>query len=722
MNAQKKSEKKSGNSKKWISFLDKPKANVPPDIKVARSEVAGNVKTRDAADTTSVTVKYSLSGVWEGTVKEFQRIEIPETTLTEKEGAPAIPKNGIFVAVPDETEEVTVRVIDKSTFTVDHKVNLAPAPKQFVEEEFKEVYKPDLEIFSSDNPYPGKDFDFLGLKTISGVKVAHIFVYLGQYRPVSGVMELVKSMTLEVSYRTPPPADRGLEKKFRKMPESNLILGLELLGDQSGFYTKDEYYDLLRQEKDKTSERDVSPADAFKLKVPGKISEYVIITPPALETAVDPLLKAKQGWPHYGSVALTTDVQAEFPAADLKESIRAFIVWAWANWSCPPRFVVLAGDTDVIPMHYYGIYASDHYYTDTGSSLAPELSVARIPTSNAVQLKEACQHLAKYGSLRSGDWGGWQNKVMLCAYQSSTYETTCDQVYDKIKSRFTTIKRYAKDTTKNDVMTTMNNGVLLAMYRGHGGEQEWSSGNGLKNADVATLDNASHPPFVLNICCQNGHVDDNSLETITEAFIRRKKSVAVFASSRNSWTFPNNDFTQYLFDAIMSGGCQTPAAIIQYAKTKMVLNHSTSSYHMDNVKMYNLFGDPTAYVGSNPEWLRGNWSMDHDGWKGTLKVTRIWNFQVVSYDGKSAPVWSISGQYVSGDNKISPFTGTLGGFDKNHLTLKSGRSDHKVEFVIVFSAVNKQKFVGYVHTWTLSQLSGLTWWNNTPFGWTARKI
>jgi hypothetical protein len=98
-------------------------------------------------------------------------------------------------------------------------------------------------------------------------------------------------------------------------------------------------------------------------------------------------------------------------------------------------------------------------------------------------------------------------------------------------------------------------------------------------------------------------VDDNSLETMAEAFIRRGKSVAVFASSRDSWTYPNNDFTKYMIDAVMNGKCQTPAAIIQYGKTKMVRNHGTSSFYLDNTVMYNLFGDPTADIVSGAEWL-----------------------------------------------------------------------------------------------------------------------
>jgi hypothetical protein len=757
------------NAKKWLSFLDSSEVDVAPSIEVSKS--SENLVThdlRDAGASTVVTVRYTTSGAWESTVNEFQQIEIPETTLLETEGAPAIPKDGILVAIPTDADDVEVRVIDKSAVTVDHELRIAPAPKQFIEEEFQEVYEPDPAIYGSDELYPGRDFDYLGLKTVAGVKVAHIVVYLGQYRPVSKQMEVITSMVLEVSYQTPAAADRRPGRKPREIPEADLILGLDLLDDQTDYSSEIENFDGLDRETIEELEMDaessllesrgisfleqsevdvsdpsasaliaatapvaISPVSVAmlyqpKLKVPGLITEFVIVTTRSLEAAVAPLLNAKTGWPYYAKVALTDDIQTEFPSASLKTSIKAFIAWATNNWRVPPRFVVLAGDSDVIPMHTYNrggnTYASDHFYTDISGDLAPELTVSRIPTSDATLMKSVCEHLVRYESVRRGDWGGWQNSVMLSAYQSSTYETTCDQINDKIKKRYSTVKRYAKDTSKSDVVATINNGVVIALYRGHGSKTAWSSSNGINSTDVAGLTNGSRPPFVLHVCCQNGWVDDNSLETIAEAFIRRRKAVAVFASSRNSWTYPNNDFAKYIFDAVMSGSCQTPAAIIRYAKTKMVKNHGTSNEHLDNIVMYNLFGDPTADVASNVEWLRGDWSMDHDGWNGTLKVTRIWDYRVETSGNYAAPVWSISGTYVSSDNKSYSFSGTLGGFDSNQLGAGSKRSDHKLEFLVKFSDSNNQKFVGYVHTWTLNRISGLTWWSNHPFGWTAQKV
>lgn len=741
--------------KKWIGFLDSSEVNAAPAIKVEKS-----ADRLDSDERAAVTVRYTTSGAWESTVDDFRKIEVPETTLVEAEGAPAVPKDGIFVAVPMDAEDVQVRLISKAQVPVDHEVLLAPAPKQFVEGEFREVREPDPAIYGSDAAYPGHDFDFLGLKTISGVRVAHIQVYLGQYQPVSKKMELVQSLVLEVSYRTQTGTDgtdSSPARRFREeLPEADMILGLDLVEGPAGIAFDAAEMDMeeggaalpsdmnffgISGRSDAESDPLLQPQPASgselisgwwlrpKLKWAGCASKYVIITSRALARSVAPLLAAKSGSPLYAKTALLEDIKAEFPAADLKESIKSFIAWAVKHWRIPPRFIVLAGDTDIIPMqmyfqtHKFGPYASDHYYVDLADDLAPELIVSRIPTSDAAQMLAVCKHLASYAGRRKADWGWWQNRVMLCAYQESTYETACDQVAEKFDRRFSVIKRYARDTVKADVVKTMNEGVLLAVYRGHGSKTRWKSSNGLDSADAAGLANGSQPPFVLNICCENGWVDDNSLETIAETFIRRNKSVAVLASSRDSWTYPNNDFANYLADAVMTGRCRTPGEIVSYAKTKMVKNHSMSDDHKDNTVMYNLFGDPAADVISNAEWLRGDWKMDHDGWKGTLTVNRIWKYRLEkSADGKHvAPVWSISGSYLSSDGKKYPFTGTLGTAADPEQT-GSKRSDHKIDFRIEFSPANRQRFIGYIHTWTLNRVSGLTWWAGHPFGWTAEKM
>jgi hypothetical protein len=112
--------------------------------------------------------------------------------------------------------------------------------------------------------------------------------------------------------------------------------------------------------------------------------------------------------------------------------------------------------------------------------------------------------------------------------------------------------------------------------------------------------------------------------------------------------------------------------------------------------------------------------MDHDGWKGVLNITRIWQHRVEKNGNCGYPVWSFSGAYTRAGKKY-PMKGKIGGRDPNNRNPGCKRSDHRVEFTIDFASNNHQKFTGYIATWTRNFMAGYTWWSKRPFGWYAKK-
>src|SRR5262249_13135224 len=101
---------------------------------------------------------------------------------------------------------------------------------------------------------------------------------------------------------------------------------------------------------------------------------------------------------------------------------------------------------------------------------------------------------------------------------------------------------------------------------------------------------------------------------------------------------------------------------------------------------------------NNPDALQfnGRYSMVHDGWKGRLSI---------SYPG---------GEYGAADGR------------RLRITVR-GISGHHIIFYIIglggesADGTGGQKFDGYLMTQTKDAIAGLTWWNNTPFGFYAIK-
>lgn len=735
------------NRQQWIPIKEDAEEDTPS---VKRVQTSGLELLRGVAlDRTrraSTLVTYQLGGVWKGTLQhkglQFDTLSVPDGAATNEEGLPAIPQEGIFVAVPNGATAISVRVVEKRLQELSGTWHLQPAPKPITEEEYlagKEEFKPKAEVYDSDSEYPGKDFEFLGMRSLEGVPVVHLIVYLAQYKPLSKSLSVVNNLTLEISYDVPPQTDAvPRTRSFRPML-SDMILDFQNVHapEIEASHEDSDPGDARRGVTDAaepgmhgltpeplTGVRSPGSLDAAVLKRTDIVCEYVIIAPKNQVNAVQPLLQVKTGWPHYARVAETQTIGTEFPAANLKESIRAFLSWAWDNWKTPPRFVVLAGDVDTVPTHLWTIggitYASDHYYADIRDNLIPEIAVSRIPTSDTAKMRQICQHLAEYANQRGPDWGGWQNEVVLVAYQADTYKQCSDDIASAISSRFRVTRLYGDSSSRQQVIDRMNTGVLAANYRGHGSKTEWSANNGLRTAEISALHNSNMPPLVFCVCCKNGWIDDQAVECVAETFLREGKCIAVFGASRDSPTYANNDFDKYLWRGIMDYGEVTPAAVVQRAKALMVQNHANSTEHQQDVIMYMLFGDPTAQVASTAEFLRGTWDMDHDGWKGVLLINRIWQSRVEKIGSCCYPVWSFSGTYTGQDGKQYPVNGKIGGQDTNDGNPGCKRSDHRVTFSVAFPN-NSQRFDGYITTWTRNVMAGYTWWSSKPFGWYAKK-
>lgn len=708
-------------NRRWMTFRDKGAEGSVPRVSVRRVAQAPGIRAGAGA----VSVRYSVDGAWRGTLADATAVEVPGAAHIDAEGAPQVPTAGLLVALPPGAENVTVKVASKQTALISLDAQLVAAPKQFREREYLPVFEPDPAIYGQAGVYPGRDVDLIAVREIEGIRVAQLLVYLGQYEPSQRRLELITELELEVGYTTVPGA--GYAGLAASRTATRLIHGLDLFAvpqeparkPAAAAETPRASVPLSPAAQGKMAEPRTGGTDAPVLRSTSNYAPFVVVTTPALAGSVAPLLQVNSP----ARTALTSDIAAEFGAVSLEQSIHDFVGWAYANWSpVKPQFLVLAGDTDVIPMHLYqrsDSYASDNYYVDQTGDLCPEIVVSRIPVSDAATMAAVCQRIAGYRQLRIAG-GRWTNRVLVAAYQDTVYETCADALATSLGSIYEVTKRYAKDTDRAALLASLNGGVCMGFYRGHGSKTEWSSSNGLRASDVPGLTTESCPPFMLEICCENGWVDDRSVETLAEALIRQGKALSVLAASRDSWTYPNNDFARYLVDAILRAGLTRPGDIVKYAKTRMIVDHPNSAEYADDLLMYNLFGDPMANVAGSADHLLGAYAMDHDGWQGLLRIGSVSGFAVVQGSGTSAPVWQLAGTYTGADGKVVGVSGTAGGIDPNYEGGAPRRSDNRLDLTVRFPT--PQRFVGYLHSRSRNEMSGHTWWAQIPFGWTARRL
>lgn len=99
------------------------------------------------------------------------------------------------------------------------------------------------------------------------------------------------------------------------------------------------------------------------------------------------------------------------------------------------------------------------------------------------------------------------------------------------------------------------------------------------------------------------------------------------------------------------------------------------------------------------EWI-GNWSMEHDGWPGTLSIRGFSTLPFPFFN-----LINIDASYTASNGKVFSVTGTI-----------SSSSMHVALLNIKFSDQNNQRFEIMYHTWENKVFSGVTYWNGIAFG------
>lgn len=338
---------------------------------------------------------------------------------------------------------------------------------------------------------------------------------------------------------------------------------------------------------------------------------YVIITSDDLAGEFQRLAdwKTQSGVP--AVVRTLSFIRAQYPrGADDAERIRDFIRDAYSRWGTV--WVLLGGDTDVIPVRYaretyYGgaDIASDLYYScldgnwdangnhlycegytsdsDPGDNadLYPEVYVGRAPASNVAQAKLFVDRTLAYQKTPVGDY---EKNVLIFAEVLFPEDWTSggtlldggelgDQLLSEIGQNpsIRTTRLYQNYTaswappppvypeTRKAVLDSLNKGYGYAVHIGHGFRNVMSLGDAnIFNSDVQALTNGARLTNLYAVNCTSSAID---YPCIAEAFMQAPNGGAITSVGSTNLDFPyaarmfqSEFFSQVFDDSVTAAG------------------------------------------------------------------------------------------------------------------------------------------------------------------------
>ncbi len=337
---------------------------------------------------------------------------------------------------------------------------------------------------------------------------------------------------------------------------------------------------------------------------------YIIIAPnnATYLAAMEPYIewKTAQGWDV--TVALTSDIGSSTTL------IKAYLQDAYDTWPVPPSFVLLLGDTDVIP-YWVGSGTGSpntdlNYSMLEGTDFLPDVGLGRFPVANLDDLQNMIDKTMQYEQVT---WTAGNDWVKHSTFMASVdnYQIT-EGTHNYVLNNYLSPAGFTADllyqvtygATTQDVTNSFNAGVSLGTYSGHGSATSWADGPPFSQANVNALTNDVFP-FVQSYACVTGSY--HLAECFAETWVRHSAgAVAFMGSSVNSYWTEDDVMEKKVFEAFFDN--QTPGDIynltwingmINYSKMKLVEQWGTSGTVRRYCEMYNIFGDGSIDLWTN---------------------------------------------------------------------------------------------------------------------------
>ncbi|OUT40746.1 MAG: hypothetical protein CBB66_00610, partial [bacterium TMED6] len=190
-------------------------------------------------------------------------------------------------------------------------------------------------------------------------------------------------------------------------------------------------------------------------------------------------------------------------------------------------FVLLVGDYAQVTSPLVSGSASDPSYGFiNGNDFYAEIIIGRFSGSTPAHIQTQVQRSLEYEQRNSGDY--FNNAAGFASNQGPGYGGMSDDefndfLWNTVLSSFTYDDYYyeydGSGGSDQGGINTINSGVGIINYTGHGSINSWGNGSSLNNTQINQLTNVDKLPFVITVGCNVGEFNSTN-ECFSEAWQR----------------------------------------------------------------------------------------------------------------------------------------------------------------------------------------------------------
>ncbi|MBN2055699.1 hypothetical protein JW905_12290 [bacterium] len=538
-------------------------------------------------------------------------------------GAPNLPARIMAIALPPGAMPGEVIIHEGEPVALAGTYEVEPAPvHRVISGEKQELYEAALAdyeavramVFGGDEWYPGELGRFVRRAWFRKYDMVDVLVCPLRYHPASGALLYYPDLAVEVRYEVGAPRD------YRLLTDNQPKLEKEASAFISNYGEAQQWYPATRGGR--------------------SLHDFVIVTTPALESAVTDLVNWETSKGRTAWVVTTTWVDSNYSGDDLAEKIRNFLRDKYPTSEWGIEDVLLAGGYSDVPMRQvwqdvgYGKPRTDLYYAelslpDTQSwdsnnngrycessdsvDLYSEIKVGRIPWSDFTTVQSICQKSVAYENnddpsfkknmllLGAFFWADTDNAVMMEAKvnQSWMSDWSITRLYEQTSGYWSTYPCDQSLTRAHAVATWSGGTYAFVNWAGHGSYRSAHiAGNGapafIDSDDCASL-NDNYPAIIFADACSNSDTDYTNIG----AKMLQRGGVGFVGSTQVAlgcpgWDHPNDGSSQsldYYFTTGCTSGDHSQGAAFQNAMRQMYQSNLWDEVKYEMCE-WSLWGNP----------------------------------------------------------------------------------------------------------------------------------
>ncbi len=345
------------------------------------------------------------------------------------------------------------------------------------------------------------------------------------------------------------------------------------------------------------------------LKDSTNMADILVITSPELIPALSTYVEWRTSQGFDVKVVSISDIYFEFRGYKSNvNSIKGFLDYMFVHWKKPAKYLLLAGDYELIPSHFMvsiidseKIYFLDSYYVleQVENQYKLKIPVGRIPVVNADEFNTVLTKIINFEDQVYRD--SYANDFLFVSDEGDNgiWTKYTDQLVDSLPALQTWQRvDFDQDSpylgTQKDLLQALNAGPLMVNYFGHTNAKLWSHDSVFTFRDVDSLKNL-HKPFVLTAFGCYSTFSVRSDEILLNKLILARNKGSVASISAAGVTFSSSSFHLFtsIYSQLLDSSEKRLGDILKAALNDQPMRTESS---LETLFSYTLIGDPCLKI------------------------------------------------------------------------------------------------------------------------------